>query len=109
MGRAFTVLEIRQFDMLVHGVRGNQLPAEEILSAEELEVYGIDWAGLRDDDLLASQRSNNPIAEGASSWVGQVGPKPPAGRWRGYPLQVDAAKTGSGTALELKVFDTRLR
>ncbi|KAJ7199943.1 hypothetical protein GGX14DRAFT_372621 [Mycena pura] len=64
------------FDMLVHGVRGNQLPDEEVLNEEELEVYGIDWAGLRDDDLLASQRTNNPTAEGATSWVGRVGPPP---------------------------------
>ncbi|KAF7343958.1 hypothetical protein MVEN_01685000 [Mycena venus] len=61
------------FDMLVNGVRGNQLPEEE-LSEEELEVYGIDWSGLRDDDLLASQRANNPTGEGATSWIGRVGP-----------------------------------
>ncbi|KAJ6481519.1 hypothetical protein C8R47DRAFT_982430 [Mycena vitilis] len=64
------------FDMLANGVRGNQLPAEEVLSEEELEVYGIDWAGLRDDDLLASQRANNSMGEGASLWVGRVGPPP---------------------------------
>lgn len=64
------------FDMLVNGVRGNQLPSEEVLNEEELEVYGIDWAGLRDDVLLASQRQNNPTAEGATSWVGRVGPPP---------------------------------
>ncbi|KAJ6501015.1 hypothetical protein DFH09DRAFT_1252122 [Mycena vulgaris] len=64
------------FDMLVNGVRGNQLPAEKNLSEEELEVYGIDWAGLRDDTLLASQRENNPMSEGATSWIGRVGPPP---------------------------------
>ncbi|KAJ6502998.1 hypothetical protein DFH09DRAFT_1252019 [Mycena vulgaris] len=64
------------FDLLVNGVRGNQLPAEENLSEEELEVYGIDWAGLRDDTLLASQRENNPMSEGATSWIGRVGPPP---------------------------------
>ncbi|KAJ6505876.1 hypothetical protein C8R47DRAFT_1192483 [Mycena vitilis] len=64
------------FDMLANGVRGNQLPAEEVLSEEELEVYGIDWAGLRDDDLLASQRANNSMGEGASLWVVRVGPPP---------------------------------
>ncbi|KAF8208063.1 hypothetical protein K438DRAFT_1574451 [Mycena galopus ATCC 62051] len=62
------------FDMLVNGVRGNQLPEEEPLSEEELEVYGIDWSGLREDDLLASQQANNPIGEGATSWIGRVGP-----------------------------------
>ncbi|KAJ6562086.1 hypothetical protein B0H19DRAFT_943512, partial [Mycena capillaripes] len=64
------------FDMLVDGVRGNQLPEEEALSEEELEVYGLDWSGLRDDDLLASQRANNSIGEGATSWIGRVGPPP---------------------------------
>ncbi|KAJ7166345.1 hypothetical protein C8R43DRAFT_878082 [Mycena crocata] len=61
------------FDMLVNGVRGNQLPDDE-MSEEELEVYGIDWEGLRDENLLDSQRGNNPVAEGASSWIGRVGP-----------------------------------
>ncbi|KAJ7477489.1 hypothetical protein FB451DRAFT_1032905 [Mycena latifolia] len=64
------------FDMLVNGVRGNQLPSDDVLSEEELEVYGIDWAGLRDDVLLASQCANNPMAEGATSWVGRSGPPP---------------------------------
>ncbi|EPQ50124.1 hypothetical protein GLOTRDRAFT_67157, partial [Gloeophyllum trabeum ATCC 11539] len=32
------------FDMYVHGVRGDQLP-EENLNEEELEVYGVDWEG----------------------------------------------------------------
>ncbi|KAJ7020748.1 hypothetical protein C8F04DRAFT_973698 [Mycena alexandri] len=64
------------FDMLVNGVRGNQLPPEEEMDEEELEVYGIDWAGLQDDTLLASQRANNSMGEGATSWVGRVGPPP---------------------------------
>ncbi|KAJ7035753.1 hypothetical protein C8F04DRAFT_1210195 [Mycena alexandri] len=64
------------FDMLVNGVRGNQLPAEEEMDEEELEVYGIDWAGLQDDTLLASQWANNSMGEGATSWVGRVGPPP---------------------------------
>ncbi|KAJ7256016.1 hypothetical protein C8J57DRAFT_1437049 [Mycena rebaudengoi] len=65
------------FDMLAHGVHGNQLLAEEeYMDEEELEVYGIDWAGLRDDNLLTSQRENNPVAEEAASWIGRVGPPP---------------------------------
>ncbi|KAJ7714981.1 hypothetical protein B0H16DRAFT_1340317, partial [Mycena metata] len=65
------------FNTLVHGVRGNQLPAEEeIMDEEELEVYGINWAGLRNDTLLESQQANNPTSEGATSWVGRVGPPP---------------------------------
>jgi len=61
------------FDMLVHGVRGDQLP-EEDLAEEELEVYGVDWEGLRDEQLLRSQRANNPTNEGWNSWVGRIGP-----------------------------------
>ncbi|KAJ7632351.1 hypothetical protein FB45DRAFT_866070 [Roridomyces roridus] len=64
------------FDMLVNSIRGNQLPAEEALSEEELEVHGIDWEGLRDDNLLASQRQNNTVSKGATSWIGRVGPPP---------------------------------
>ena len=62
------------FDMLIHGVRGDQLPNEEELSVEELEVYGVDWAGLRDDQLLRARRQNNPVDEEGSSWVGRSGP-----------------------------------
>ena len=36
------------FDMIVHGVRGDQLPEDE-LSEEVLEVYRVDWEGLHDD------------------------------------------------------------
>ena len=58
------------FDMMVHGIRGDQLP--EDLTEEELEVYGVDWEALRDERLLQSQRANNPGREGWSSWVGQA-------------------------------------
>ena len=61
------------FDMLVHGVRGDQLPEEELNEAE-LEVYGVDWEALRDEQLLQSQRDNNLREEGWSSWVGSIGP-----------------------------------
>lgn len=61
------------FDMFVHGVRGDQLPLD-VLSEEELEVYGVDWEGLRDERLLQSRGTNNPGHEGATSWIGRVGP-----------------------------------
>ena len=60
------------FDILVHGIRGTLLPDE--LSEEELEVYGVDWEGLQDDQLLHSQRINNGTSEGWTSWLGQQGP-----------------------------------
>jgi len=53
------------FDMFVHGVRGDQLPDEQ-LNDEELEVYGVDWEGLHDETLLQSQRRNNTTNEGWS-------------------------------------------
>jgi len=59
--------------MFVHGVRGDQLP-DDSLTDEELEVYGVDWEALRDEQLLHSQQMNNTDAEGWTSWVGQVGP-----------------------------------
>ncbi|KAI0313031.1 hypothetical protein OF83DRAFT_1036162, partial [Amylostereum chailletii] len=62
------------FDMYVHGVRGDVLPAEENMGEEELEVYRVDWEGLRDDRVLRSHRSNNSTQEEPSSWVGRVGP-----------------------------------
>jgi hypothetical protein len=61
------------FDMFVHGVRGAQLPDDQMLE-EELEVFGVDWEGLEDERLLESQRNNNIAAEEATSWVGRVGP-----------------------------------
>ncbi|KAJ6537538.1 hypothetical protein DFH09DRAFT_930763 [Mycena vulgaris] len=62
------------FDMLVHGVRGTDPLSEEHMSAEELEVYGVDWEGLHDDDLLESRQENNPPDEGSTSWIGRLGP-----------------------------------
>lgn len=66
------------FDMYVHGVRGTQLP-DDNLTEEELEVFGVDWESLRDDDVLRSQQTNNSDNEGWTSWVGEVGPPPNLG------------------------------
>ncbi|KAJ7719323.1 hypothetical protein B0H14DRAFT_3170649 [Mycena olivaceomarginata] len=46
------------------------------LIEEELEVYRIDWQGLRDDGVLQLQAQNNPRSKGSSSWVGHTGPPP---------------------------------
>ncbi|KAJ7213129.1 hypothetical protein GGX14DRAFT_534298 [Mycena pura] len=65
------------FDTFVNGVRGDRLPPEEEnLTDEELETYGIDWQGLRDDTILHSQLQNNPYTEDATSWIGYTGPPP---------------------------------
>ena len=61
------------FDMLIHGVHGDQL-LDEDLTKEELEVYGVDWERLQDEQLLHSQRGNNSTSEGWNSWIGHVGP-----------------------------------
>jgi hypothetical protein len=61
------------FDMFVHGVRGDQLP-DDSMTDDELEVFGVDWEALQDEQLLHSQQTNNSGAEGWTSWVGQTGP-----------------------------------
>src|SRR5262245_1170583 len=40
------------FNIFVHGVCGNQLPVEEDLNDDELEVHDVDWEGLVDEWLL---------------------------------------------------------
>ena len=53
------------FDMLVYGVRGDNL--EDMMSEEELEVYGIDWEGLHEDHVCHSQLLNNSLEEESTS------------------------------------------
>ncbi len=61
--------------MLVHGVRGSRLPTpEEELTDEELEVYGVDWEGLDEAQLLLSLRQGAPSNEASTSWIGRTGP-----------------------------------
>ncbi|KZT34556.1 hypothetical protein SISSUDRAFT_991708 [Sistotremastrum suecicum HHB10207 ss-3] len=69
------------FDMLVHGVRGDPLHAEqqESLSQAELEVYGVDWPALHQQNVRDAQALNNPRDEGHTSWIGQQGPPPQLG------------------------------
>jgi hypothetical protein len=62
------------FDMFVHGIRGAQVPPTDDMTAEELEVFGIDWPAFREDRLLQSLRENAPAQEEATSWIGQMGP-----------------------------------
>jgi hypothetical protein len=61
------------FDMLVHGIRGDQIPQHENLTEEEIEVYGVDWAALQDDHILRSVRACSSD-EGSTSWIGNTGP-----------------------------------
>jgi len=57
------------FDMLVHGLRGDQLPAsvEEHITSEELEVYGVDWEALQNKRVLESARQNGQSDTGETS------------------------------------------
>ena len=77
------------FDMMVHGVHSDQLP-EEVTTEEEMEVYGVNWEGLNHDQLLHSQRENNHIHEGSSSWIGQTGPPQHLNEVPVYPPLSDA-------------------
>ncbi|KAJ7572401.1 hypothetical protein C8J56DRAFT_792999 [Mycena floridula] len=66
-------IDMFTFDMLVHGVRGDELE----LTEEEIEAFGVDWDGLTNDVVRESERANNPRGEpGAGSWVGRIGPPP---------------------------------
>ncbi|KAJ7431755.1 hypothetical protein FB451DRAFT_1066435 [Mycena latifolia] len=92
------------FDMFVHGVRGSELPAEGVLPAEDaapmseedMEVFGVDWEALRDDNVLESREENNPADEGSTSWLGRRGPpaslneiavEPPTGPFSEFEMQ----------------------
>ena len=42
--------------MLVHGIQGSQLGAgsNDDMTKEELEIFGVDWEGLHEDNILQS-------------------------------------------------------
>lgn len=46
------------------------------MSEAELEVFGIDWKALRDEDVLRSKRNNNDLQEQPDTWLGREGPPP---------------------------------
>ncbi|KAF8218146.1 hypothetical protein K438DRAFT_1747368 [Mycena galopus ATCC 62051] len=58
---------------------------EEDFGEDDVEVYGIDWQGLCDDDVLHLQAQNNSSTEGSSSWVGHTGPPPDLSQVIGQP------------------------
>jgi hypothetical protein len=65
------------FDMLVHGLRGDHPfsdSAEENMTDEELEIYGIDWEALQNGHLLESVRQNKQSDTDTTSWIRQMGP-----------------------------------
>jgi len=92
-------IDMFTFDMLTNGVRGDILSDD--LPLEEIEVYGIDWEGLQDEQLLASIYDGNDVqTEGFDSWVGQVGPPPHLNE-----VHLDAPPQGPFTALEVEAVD----
>ena len=78
------------FDMITNGIRGDFI--SDSLSDEELEIYGIDWAAYRDEQVLRSVREN--ASEPASSWIGQAGPPPNLNE---VPLYSPAGPATAGT------------
>ena len=94
------------FDMFTQGVRGSQLPPTPVdttvMTDEELEVFGVDWEGLRNDTLLQSREANNSSSEGTSSWLGRSGPPEHLNE---VPVE---APTGIFTAEELTWVDSTL-
>ena len=87
------------FDMLTNGIQGDILSNDPPL--KEIEVFGIDWEGLQDKQLLASiYDRNNVQTEGFDSWVGQVSPPPHLNE-----VHLDAPPQGSFTAREVETVD----
>jgi hypothetical protein len=60
------------FDQIALGVRGDDV------SSEELELYGVDWEGLRDDQLMDSHFTNDDVSHSVewTPWAGRSGPPP---------------------------------
>jgi hypothetical protein len=56
------------FDMLVYGVHGDRLPSpDDNLTADELEMYGVNWAALNDDHIVCSVQISTLQTDGATS------------------------------------------
>ncbi|KAJ3964906.1 hypothetical protein EV361DRAFT_15798 [Lentinula raphanica] len=90
------------FDMLAKGLRGDPLD-QFAMSNEELELFGVDWEGLRDETILQSLRQNYAHEQDSNTWLGQHGP----------PEQLNSVEVepppGSLTADEVKLMDEVLR
>lgn len=67
-------IDMYGFDMLAQGLRGNPhatLEEVDMLSPDDIETFGVDWAGLHDVDIRCSHMANNPISEGTTTWHGR--------------------------------------
>ena len=76
------------FNMMVYGIHSDLLLEEE-MNNEDIEVYGVNWEGLNDDQVLCSRRENNSTDEGSTSWIGQTGPPQNLNKVPVYPLSSD--------------------
>ncbi|KAJ7178252.1 hypothetical protein C8R46DRAFT_1329376 [Mycena filopes] len=104
------------FDMLALGVRGTDVG--EVMSDAELEVYGVDWEGLRDETLLESRQENNPADEGSTSWIGRSGPpdrlnevavEPPSGPFSAAEIHRELGVPTSNQEFRLRTTNYRFR
>lgn len=93
-----TPVDMFSFDMLTNGVRGSDI-LSDTMPEDELEVFGVDWEGLQDEQLLGSIYARNIQSENSDSWVGQVGPPPHMNE-----ISVDAPQ-GPLTAPEVDVIN----
>ena len=55
-------------DCGVRGLHGNY-SADMNITDKELEVYGVDWAALQNEQLLQSVRQNGQLDTGNSFWI----------------------------------------
>lgn len=59
------------FDMLVHGIRGDEF---DPIERHDLELYGVDWEALQDDEIAGMRLGSGAVTEGTSSQLGRSGP-----------------------------------
>lgn len=97
-----TPADMFYFDMHVHGVRGENLG--DMMDMDELEVYGIDWEALHDDNLRESHLNNNGIQEQETSWIGHIGPPPELNE-----VRVESPDTPFNTQEELDLVYTSIQ
>lgn len=64
-------IDLYAFDMLLHGIRGDDVFEEEELDDGELQDYGVDWEALQDEAIVASHAANN---REPATWMGRTGP-----------------------------------
>lgn len=79
-GTGRSPIDMYGFDMLAHGLRGDLYvdPGDvDMLLPDDIETFGVDWAGLHDAEIRRSHQANNPISEGTTTWRGRSGPPDP--------------------------------